>query len=1112
MIVGLGKHMASLAGLLCILIASRAGADLEAISLKKDKQKSQRLPFLNIAPCDAPPTIDGALDDKEWSAAAIVTGFVDTKNQRLHTHQPKVYITYDNDFLYLGVTTPLYEGMTLLTTAAQRDEEVWRDDCLEIFLDPTPDTRDYYHIVVNSTDTLFDEYNGYTGVTVRRDVTWNMRKVKLKSVVGQKRWTMETAIPFSDMGLTKAPENGRMLFSICETRSGLGGVSICRLQSYHARDKYGVLTFHKELPVIRMHDLGSLHSAAATFNLSYSGQTQLPVSLHIEASRYDEHAAVFFPMFNHETALGKEPRVVFSANQDRLGKHGRLVLEAKAGSSVFFTSHLFYETSSAFEVITMRVLKRGTRKVLRVATRQPFVQGLEESIRIVISDGAGKVFLQHEAAIEAAVMNTMVEFSSLQPRPYVVSLEKLDRKGAVLSQSPHKPDFTVFPDPPPWHNNQLGISKTVPHPWIPITVETSGNTVSVHCWNKSIVYDGRSLLPAQIEIGREKYLSFPMAIRMKNRLSDGAITNVFHRVGNVDDRRAVIESWANTSSGRISTRSTIDFDGFIWTDLHGTPADDMTVTRLAIQWDMQENKSSLFNSGERELRHTGHTPKRFHKKLEQWHGPFWVGNEKGGIAFAVESFEGWHNERADHQMELSQRQAGHGIQVNIVSKEMIFDAGKKYTYGFCFQITPVRPRPNGYRKKRSCSIWGRNNSKLEYAPTFSLWNNSQKYRGEPSWETSEAGIKEWCINIGKKYRPAFMHYRNVDKSTYRSTWFACYSSTARNSPEAIWAAQDWVRCGKDKLYGSMLMGYYEDLIAVCKVKEYQDYFLWKLDQCKTNNPDIDGLYFDLSGWHGCDQRDHGHGWTDEEGNRRMTYQIREHREWLLRMYTYLKARDVNTPLTCHLSGHSAHIMGYAFCDYLLDGELWVKEVGKEKSYKDMPLDTFRAEALCHIYGPGISWISQLNRALMFTSSDKKRPAWAFRHLIAMALVHDMIPPHASYGSELPSLWRILDRFDLADSDRLLPYWEEGTGIELHPGNGNIVATGYAKNDAMLLVVFNNTDSAQRIIVELDARKIFGRNKPMTCSDAEKKQQLAQAGENRWQHHIGMRNFALLIVE
>jgi hypothetical protein len=89
-------------------------------------------------------------------------------------------------------------------TVTDRDDNVFIDDSVEIFLAVFPDARQkYWHLALNASNTQWD------GIikTPRQDLDW-------KSATGRtkKGWTAEIVIPFKSLGLT-APPTGTTWFA-----------------------------------------------------------------------------------------------------------------------------------------------------------------------------------------------------------------------------------------------------------------------------------------------------------------------------------------------------------------------------------------------------------------------------------------------------------------------------------------------------------------------------------------------------------------------------------------------------------------------------------------------------------------------------------------------------------------------------------------------------------------------------------------------------------------------------------------------------------------------------------------------------------------------------------
>lgn len=144
------------------------------------------------------PAIDGVLDDACWArAAAVLRGFVSLDGAGTAAPPTDARVCWDDARLYVGVRCDEPQVKSLLARSTARDDGVWRDDCVELFLDTNLDRATYYHVIVNSIGTVYDE-------TVPGGPAWNA-DLQVAAQVGTDHWTVELAIPFADLGGAPAP-------------------------------------------------------------------------------------------------------------------------------------------------------------------------------------------------------------------------------------------------------------------------------------------------------------------------------------------------------------------------------------------------------------------------------------------------------------------------------------------------------------------------------------------------------------------------------------------------------------------------------------------------------------------------------------------------------------------------------------------------------------------------------------------------------------------------------------------------------------------------------------------------------------------------------------------
>ena len=149
----------------------------------------------------APPTIDGKLGDAAWATAHVIP--LEKLEQGGKTDVKTVaHVKVDETHLYLAVEC-FDDAATLKTLKADVTEHdgsnIWQDDEVELFLDPTNKRDSYYQIIVNYKGVTWDAYHPSPGSA---DNTWEP-KYQVKTSVGAKSWVVELALPLSELVHTK---------------------------------------------------------------------------------------------------------------------------------------------------------------------------------------------------------------------------------------------------------------------------------------------------------------------------------------------------------------------------------------------------------------------------------------------------------------------------------------------------------------------------------------------------------------------------------------------------------------------------------------------------------------------------------------------------------------------------------------------------------------------------------------------------------------------------------------------------------------------------------------------------------------------------------------------
>lgn len=145
-------------------------------------------------------TIDGMLNESAWEKADVAKNFVLLGKENNPSPLPtEVRVLYDDAALYIGAVCYVTDVKKIRATGKQRDIDISSDDVFEIFLDPGQSRQNYYHIMINTLNTIYDAYCTRKGGSW--DQTWNGNFDTAVSIQDNK-WNLEVRIPFSILQLT----------------------------------------------------------------------------------------------------------------------------------------------------------------------------------------------------------------------------------------------------------------------------------------------------------------------------------------------------------------------------------------------------------------------------------------------------------------------------------------------------------------------------------------------------------------------------------------------------------------------------------------------------------------------------------------------------------------------------------------------------------------------------------------------------------------------------------------------------------------------------------------------------------------------------------------------
>jgi len=151
----------------------------------------------------SPIVIDGDLEDPAWHHAATTKPFVfPWPDQQGRKQMTIARLLWDDDNLYVCYDC---DDTDLTAEYTERDDPVYKDDCVEIFLAPAPDkSRFYCGFEMNCRGALYDYFYAFPDVLL---TLWETGAVRLKTVMygtlnqsedKDDGWTLELCIPWSN--------------------------------------------------------------------------------------------------------------------------------------------------------------------------------------------------------------------------------------------------------------------------------------------------------------------------------------------------------------------------------------------------------------------------------------------------------------------------------------------------------------------------------------------------------------------------------------------------------------------------------------------------------------------------------------------------------------------------------------------------------------------------------------------------------------------------------------------------------------------------------------------------------------------------------------------------
>ena len=189
----------------------------EAYRQYVDRLRSMALKVAKVVRAKKAPAIDAVLDDPVWKRADVLTDFVRWGQTTPSAYVTRARLAHDDTMLYIALECE-QDTSKLVTNAAPRDGSTWKDDSVEIFINPGLEQAPYVQFIINAAGAFFDLWGRSENESYQEKVGRDFH-CRWAAKVYPDRWTAEIAVPLGEFDCTPKP-NSMLRFNLARNVQG----------------------------------------------------------------------------------------------------------------------------------------------------------------------------------------------------------------------------------------------------------------------------------------------------------------------------------------------------------------------------------------------------------------------------------------------------------------------------------------------------------------------------------------------------------------------------------------------------------------------------------------------------------------------------------------------------------------------------------------------------------------------------------------------------------------------------------------------------------------------------------------------------------------------------
>ena len=346
---------------------------------------------------DSKVKLDGRLDEPVWGETGKL-GLVSINGQSA-AEPSEAMVWHDDDGLYIGVKC--YDGNAgkNVCAALRRDDCVWNDPSIELFVDPNLTRNYYYHLGVNQKGAQYDAFCG--------DLSWNGSwQAATHTDPEGGFWSAEVFLPFGELGI--GPGTGDWWgLNICRSNPGKKEYTAWSptFGGFHTPERFGQVRIAKNVlnrycfeshdaEFQRISDDKVLLAVRMSNNSGESGEFILEAALENLADKTTIN-------FKRPLKLAKSGRETVTlgevAGAADTKYNLRLRLRSEDGGKVYYTGNKYLEMPCFFQLLPQYSLYTGEAEMLvRAKINLPEDQLHGAKLRLALCDSTGGAVSREE--------------------------------------------------------------------------------------------------------------------------------------------------------------------------------------------------------------------------------------------------------------------------------------------------------------------------------------------------------------------------------------------------------------------------------------------------------------------------------------------------------------------------------------------------------------------------------------------------------------------------------------------------------------------------------------------------------------------------------------------